>query len=398
MSSIFEDESKVLYDTIPSRLLHREGELKRLEVYFSSLLDNPGNMSVKVHIVGPTGAGKTALARRFGILIENKGETQGVKIKSVYVNCIFASSTFSVISFILREFLSMLKGKSWGSLRGQSPGEMLKALNQILQKENMYLLIILDEIGSIVENRKAGSDAVYMLARMRECVSSLDAPLRVSLIYISKDLNWWKQLDSSTLNTVGSTVIELKEYSEQQLVDILTYRAEEAFKPGVLSTDILNFVSDLALAYNGGARYAMELLWNAGKIAEGEFARSVLPEHIRKAHAYSCKANGVYYAITLLPLHKQLLFLGLSSTLSRSFQPYIKFEEAYEGYKVQCETYGIKSEDDSRIRGYLHELSREGLVFLKKEYDQLLVGTELPMTGITNLLEKNLKTWYRGLA
>jgi len=324
-----------------------------------------------------------------------RDERTSIQIISVYVNCVFASSAFGIAGFILQGVLKALRERDVKvkvSTRGQSAGETFLALNQILEDHDAYLILILDEVGSYVEDRRDGPKTLYMLSRWREVTSNPDAKVRLSLMYISKGLDWLKRLDTSTLNTLGTTTISLSEYSDSQLKEILTRRAEEAFRSGAVSCEVLRFITDLALAYRGGARYAMELLWHAGKTAEGR--DSVLPEDVRIAHARSYRANGAYCDPTLLPLHKQLLLLALASTLPRSMEPYTSLKEAYGNYQVQCESYGIHSEDEGKIRDYLEELERDGLVLLKPN-GEALVGSELPMGDLAESLEGSLKEWYR---
>ena len=52
-----------------------------------------------------------------------------------------------------------------------------------------------------------------------------------------------------------------------RILDILRYRAWEAFHKGVVSDEILEFIAQLS-SDRRDARYAIDLLWRSGKFAE----------------------------------------------------------------------------------------------------------------------------------
>ncbi|MCS7114753.1 MAG: hypothetical protein RMJ15_09135 [Nitrososphaerota archaeon] len=85
--SVFKDETKLDINYIPSRLLHREREMRLLEEFFSFILHSPGKMAQRILLVGDMGTGKTALAQRFGLNLTKKAAQRKIGLGYVYVNC-----------------------------------------------------------------------------------------------------------------------------------------------------------------------------------------------------------------------------------------------------------------------------------------------------------------------
>ncbi|MEM2367974.1 MAG: cell division control protein Cdc6, partial [Candidatus Bathyarchaeia archaeon] len=76
--SVFKDEAKLDINYVPSRLPHREAEMRLLAEFFSFALSAPGKMAQRVLIVGDVGTGKTALSQRFGADLTQQAKQKGI--------------------------------------------------------------------------------------------------------------------------------------------------------------------------------------------------------------------------------------------------------------------------------------------------------------------------------
>src|SRR3989442_3660705 len=131
-----------------------------------------------------------------------------------------------------------------------------------------------------------------------------------------RDLRTVDDRDRSTLSTLQRNVIRLDRYTISQLESILRERVELAFKEGTISEEVVEFVADMA-APAGDARYAIELVWRAGKYANTEASREGTAEHVRAA------AQSVYPVMRTdyaqhLKLTDKLLLPGLSRAPERT--------------------------------------------------------------------------------
>src|SRR3989449_6162767 len=62
--SIFKNEEPLSLEWLPSRLPHRETQLRFLAELFRSVIDRPGTTSPKILVTGDIGTGKTVLTQR----------------------------------------------------------------------------------------------------------------------------------------------------------------------------------------------------------------------------------------------------------------------------------------------------------------------------------------------
>ncbi|MEM1586748.1 MAG: hypothetical protein QXX99_00070 [Candidatus Bathyarchaeia archaeon] len=219
---------------------------------------------------------------------------------------------------------------------GLSSEEMIVSILDHLVDGDLRLAIALDEVDSYIAEGRS-QRILYMLPRCHEV--NPKAAGRVSVIYISRSLDWLKRLDEATLDTLGRTsVITLERYGFREVRDIVAYRADLAFRPGAIEDDVLDLVAQISMAY-GGVRYALELLLEAGMHADYEGSEKVKAEHIRLANASIPKgANGALYPEDL-DIHAQILLLAILEALKN--RAYITVEDALSSYRILCEQEGI---------------------------------------------------------
>jgi len=353
--SVFKDESKLDINYVPPRLPHRGPQLNLLEQFFRFAVESPGKMTQRVLILGKIGTGKTVLSQHFGLNIMRKAEERNINLNYVHVNCRECKgSLFMILQRIILRFYPHFPR------RGYSAGELLQALMQILDEENAYLILALDELEALI--RSEGSDPLYSLTRIQE--DRLKAPQRLSLICILRQPEYLEKLDPSTRSTLQRNVIHLEEYSKPQLEDILNDRVNFAFRQGTVSAETMNLVAELAYPEGGNARYAIELLWRAGKYADASEMREVSPECVRKA------AVSVYPVvrkdmIPRLSLHEKLFLLGVARHFKQTEMAYVSMGEAEDAYAIVCEEYGEKRRGHTQLWKYVKELSASGVIETK---------------------------------
>jgi cell division control protein 6 len=167
----------------------------------------------------------------------------------------------------------------------------------------------------------------------------------ISLILIFREPEFLGRLDQQTLSGIGMNNIHLNEYDYEQLLEILRYRASEAFYKGAVSDEVLEFMAQAA-SDRKDARYAIDLLWRSGKFAELEGSDTVTAEHVRKALA------SVYPTIrrenlSYLSRDEKLVLLASARALAGN-RAAVTATELYQYYRLVCE------EMDFESRGYTH--------------------------------------------
>jgi len=168
-------------------------------------------------------------------------------------------------------------------------------------------------------------------------------------------------LDPSTKSTLQRNIIHLEEYSKPQLRDIINARVALTFRPNIVSTQATDLISELATSEGGNARYAIELLWRAGKYADASELTEVSPECVRKA-AVSIYPVIRKDAIASLGLHEKLFLLGVARRFKQTDAAYITMGDAEDAYAVVCEEYGERKRGHTQLWEYVKTLSDSGII------------------------------------
>ena len=352
--TIFKNEEPLSLEWLPPRLPHRETQLRFLAELFRSVIDKPGTTSPKVLVTGDIGTGKTVLTQRFGTDITRTAKTLKLNIQYVHVNCReFRGSLFMILKRVLQSFTPQFPQ------RGFSSEELLHILLDQLETKNLHIILTLDEADVLI--KAEGSTSLYNLTRIQE--ERPGRPVRLSLIIILRELRNIDQLDRSTQSTLQRNIIRLDRYSPSQLESILRERVELAFKEATISEEVVSFVADMA-APSGDARYAIELVWRAGKYADTEGARELKPDHVRAA------ANSVYPVMRTdyaqhLSLHEKLLLLGLARVLERTGETYATMGDTEIAYKMACEEQKEPYRAHTQVWKYVQNLNATGIISTK---------------------------------
>jgi cell division control protein 6 len=330
-----------------------------------------------VVITGAVGTGKTSLAKLFGMTAEKEGSKNGYNVKYVHINCRKQGTAYAVIAKISEELCIGLPK------RGFSIAEMLAAVVKSLNATGTRVILCLDEVEALIS--KEGAQPLYSLTRAME---DMDGENMVSLIVVLRDPEFLKRFDPSTASSLGNTVIHLEEYGFDQLLEILRYRAGESFREGVVSDEVLEFIAQIA-SDRRDARYAIELLWRSGKLAELDGSGSITAEHVRKA------AASVYPTIrrenlSYLRADERLILLASARPLSGN-KTSITSKELYQFYRVVCEEMGFDPYGYTFYREKLQHLQDLGYLRLSIKSSNKGRRTYIYLPGIpATLLEKEL--------
>ena len=334
---------------------HRDKEQRLLMEFFIFLTRYPEKMAQRVIVTGDVGTGKTALCQRFGADITVEANKRGIKLRYVHINC---REYRGKISLIIQHAINILRPNF--PKRGFSSEEILHTLLQTLDENNSYMILALDEFDTIIETE--GSDAVYNLTRLQEMRPN--QPQRVSLIGIMRDLKPIEKLDTSTRSTLQRNILQLEKYSREQLVDILNERVSAAFEPLTVSEDTVSLTADLAQTETGHARFAIELLWRAGKYADAEDSDEVTPECVRKAISSIIptiqKSN-----LDSLGQHEKLFLLATAEIFQENSEAYAKLTDIEQQYAILCEEFNVNPVSHTQLWKYVQYF--DALRILKTE-------------------------------
>ena len=356
-SQIFKKEEVFGPSFIPESLYHREKEFSALASHFKAILTKSSNIPGKqVIIQGSVGLGKTAVAKQFGITLESYSQKKfNINIERIlffHLNCRRLRSWNIIFTSILRQLVPAFP------LRGYSASELLEFLESIMEERNQKVLLCLDEIDHLI-SRSNGQDILYSLIRGNEGIVKGKSAI-FSLILITRNPNFHCFLDPALFSSLSKRMIIFPPYTHNQILDIIARRAEQGLKISAFSPEILERIAVMAQKQND-VRYAIELLWRAGKTAEGEKSPEILYEHVRKAQLSSFPIK--QSLIADLPQHQKLVLFTIAQLLlRRNDEGYILSSEIKREYEINCRIKGIIPRKQTQYWIYLQELTKSGLI------------------------------------
>ncbi len=292
-------------------------------------------------------SGKTMLAKKLGESIQKKAALYGNLVKTLHVNCRIDRS----LQAIMVRALGTL-GQNYPS-RGYSFEELLSVLVGELRSNHMHLIIAFDEVDSLIT---ADPSALYTITRLRETAQGAQV---FSSLLISKTLDYMKAVDLSTLSSVQWNQVLLDPYSAEQLFDIIASR-NEAFADGALNDASMQLAADIASLY-GDARYALDLVYRAGKLADMSESPRILPEHVRSAKA-SLPPGFSKEELNYLSRHQRLILMSVSNLLKKGDSTYVTIGEVEKSYTALCEGMGVNANHHTQVWNDVNELSRKGII------------------------------------
>jgi len=332
------------FDYIPPELVGRDEELGSLAGMFHHLAHHEG--SGRAVITGPVGSGKTAIARRFCEDVQ-KHLADKRNIRSVHINCRNAMTQPSVVQRILHAF------DPGHPQRGLSSSELMNSLRTILRRQNLHLIIVLDEVDHLL--RRSGDDLLYQILRLDE---DREEKGTLSLILISQE-QVLDLVEGAVLSRIGrSNHMRLQPYSEEGLLAIATQRAELALANDSADKDILRLIAQAGAPF-GDARMVVELLDNAARRAESSGRSSIEASDVQ--HSASSRPSQIDgSSLEELSLHTMLLLMAICRRLKR--QSSLTSGEAMKLYHVVCEEYETKPNGQTTVWKYIKHLTSVGLI------------------------------------
>jgi cell division control protein 6 len=216
------------------------------------------------------------------------------------------------------------------------------------------VVIMLDEIDKLVE--KSGDDTLYNLSRMNSELTNS----RISIMGISNDLKFTDFLDPRVKSSLGEEEIVFPPYDATQLRDILQHRADVAFKPEALTSDVIPLCAAFAAQEHGDARRALDLLRTAGELAERSQADLIEETHVRQAQD-KIELDRVVEVVRTLPTQSKIVLFSII-LLEKNGVHNINTGEVFNIYKRLCEEIDADVLTQRRVTDLISELDMLGIV------------------------------------
>ena len=307
-SSLVKNRQALTIDYVPEKLPFRDEETKALAQVLSTIFKGarPSNLL----LFGKPGTGKTAAARSVVDRLAKKASELKTDVTVLFVNAkIAGGSAYKVIFEIAEELGINKEQEKQVHFTGLSMGEATDRVLNFIQKKKLNLVLVIDEIDSLVD--RSGDDILYNFTRANQRMNGGF----ITLIGISNSLTFKDKLDPRVRSSLSEEEIVFNPYTVEQLRQILQERAKLSFNEGAISEAAVNLCAAIAGREHGDARKAIELLRVAAELAERDGTTKVDEKHVR-AGEDRIERDAPFVALKNSPAHHKLVILAIVKSMN----------------------------------------------------------------------------------
>lgn len=349
---LFRNKKALQSNYIPNQIFHREEQIKHIANILAPCLrgERPSN----IFIYGKTGTGKTLTIKHITEQLQKTAKERELNIKIIYVNCKLrkvADTEYRLFAQLIREF-----GKSIPST-GLPTDDVYTMFYNILDKEKLILLLVLDEIDQLVG--KAGDEILYNITRINTELKKS----QIAVLGISNDLIFTDNLDPRVKSSLSEEEIVFPPYNALQIQEILKDRAQQAFYEKAIQPGVIEKCAAFAAREHGDARRALELLRVAGELAERNEEKQIQIEHIDQAEN-KIEKDRILDLVKTQPQQHQTTLYAIYTVCAQK-EKHIFTGEVYEIYQKLCNQTGIRPLTQRRISDIIAEFDMLGIINAK---------------------------------
>lgn len=315
MRAIIKNEEILDPNFLPSKILHREAELREIRRCVEDLLKE--RRANNLFIFGRSGVGKTTCVR-FVMREVERGE-----IVPIYVNCWEHRTQHGIFLEMARQM-----GKVFPSKGVRSEDISEEVITSLLERK---VLMAFDEI-----DKAESSDFLYPIVQNLQ---------RASIFLITNQKDALLKIDERILSRLMLQKLEFRDYNYNEVLSILRERVKLALAPNSIDEEALEKIA-IETFRACDIRVGLLLILNSARIAEGELASKITREHVVKALEKSSFRKEVK-----LNKYEEMIYHILEDYGELS---------AKELFRKFCERGGDVC--DRSFRNYLRKLHSYGLI------------------------------------
>lgn len=243
---------------VPERLRFREGQVKKIREIVLQPVRN--GIFPNLVIFGASGTGKTATIK----LLLREEKTPLI----IYENALSFSNIRTLLSDVVNKLGKFFPG------RAASYNQIFGAINSVMKKRGMSLVLVIDEASNIA---RRDPDGFYNLFRSNEIYAT---GMSTILISIDNPTMYFNERDRKSLGVFSA--LEFRRYTREEIKGIVEDRVSAALEESACTPQIMEYIAEISEPF-GSARVAIELLQKAAHIADYRSSEMIEGEDIRAA-------------------------------------------------------------------------------------------------------------------
>ncbi len=362
VQTVFENKDLVDSSTIvdQDRIYGRDEQLAAEARAFRDTLD--GERPPDLLLYGPSGTGKTLTVKAVANKVKKRAQESGIEFDFVAVNFkTMESHTLDRAVWKLGHQTARKAGVVWDVPRsGVSTDMKYTRLYEIVDDHFDSLVFILDEIdaltGSTGADEPAYSRLLYSLSRV---MSEQHVDTQLSTVVVTNYPKFRENLDSRTDSSYNPNGIHFSDYDANELIEILE-RRRDAFKDDALEDGVIEIVSAYGAQNEGDARRAIDLLRDAGEIANRAGDSVVTQDHVRSANDSVVK-NRVLEIVGGMSVQKKLS-LYAAALVAKENKEVAPSPVVYDIYKILCEGSDMEIYTQETVNSHINKAGTYGVL------------------------------------
>lgn len=348
---VFKDKSLLQANYRPEEIPHRDEQIKQIASILAPVLR--GEKTSNLFLYGKTGTGKTLSVQYVrDELLKRVKKDAGFKLRIEYLNCKLKKVSDTEYR-ILAELIRKLGGTVPNT--GLPTETVYNKFIDIIDSEKQFIVLILDEIDQAV--KKISSDFMYNLTRLNSELSKT----QICVVGISNDLTFLDGLDPRVRSSLSEEEIVFAPYNAIQLQDILSNRAEQAFKENAVQEGVIAKCAAYAAREHGDARRALDLLRIAGELAEREGSKRILLKHIDESNK-KIERDKILDVIKTEPRQFQFVLHSIIKLSEKDDKKPIFTGDVYNLYQEVCVRNKIEVLTQRRVSDIIQEFDMLGII------------------------------------
>lgn len=310
-------------------------------------------------ITGRTGTGKSLVSKYATRLTKWKADQDDASVGTAYIDCKSAKTETKLAQTIGSVLNDEEKTGVTFPDTGLSPDNYYHRLWKVLDTLYDTALIILDEI----DKQRNYDNVLSALSRAGE---DEHTDTTIGLILITNKSRWVDDLEQRTNSGFQFDKIVFPPYDKDGLTEIMNHR-RDAFYDDVLDDGVIPIAAKYAAREDGDARRALDILRNAGKLAERQNDDTVTVTHVHDA-ADHAEREEVSELIGDEPKQSLATLLALATLTKQTEDSDFNIPQVYDTYAAVTDTTPeLDTLSERRMRDILQDLDFYEIVGIQKQ-------------------------------